>query len=114
MHVRLWCSSQKTERVIECMQNLGAEKLEMDRSRVMEDVQSYLDHVKNEVLERISDSQDKILVDAGLTLQAGTNFRWAYMMAESLCNCKQPSKLVEKVMRGLPLSLRSSYKVRLE
>lgn len=114
VHVRLWCSSQKSQPVITWMQDLGAKELKLDRALVTKDVLSYLAHVREETVKRLSDPEDKRVVATRLLAEAGTNFRWAYMMAESLRNCKQPKLLVQKVEQGLPRDLRTSYKSRLE
>lgn len=112
LHVRLWCSSQKTHSVIAMMQNLRAAELEMDQALVARDVQAYLADVQSEIVQRLSDDDDRKFFTHALIAQAGSNFRWAYMMAETLRGCHLPKLLVDKVKQGLPGDLRTTYQER--
>lgn len=113
-HVRLWCSSQNTQPVLDWMQELRATELNLDTASVHSDVLTYLADVNKEAAERLTEQSDRDVVEVCLMAQAGANFRWAYMMKESINNCTVPKLLVQKVAQGLPRDLRTSYKHRLE
>ncbi|KAF8859462.1 hypothetical protein BDZ45DRAFT_356792 [Acephala macrosclerotiorum] len=109
--VRLWCSSQKADPVNDWMRQLGPIELVADETSIEQDIHQYLSHTQENILERLSDPVEKAAVTAGLHIQAGCNFRWASMMGTSLINTKTPKDLVDKVMQGLPKSLRESYQM---
>ncbi|KUI71954.1 hypothetical protein VM1G_07420 [Cytospora mali] len=113
-HVRLWCSSQNTTPVVDRMQGLKAAEMIIHKAHVERDVLTYLEDVRKQAIDRLSDPFDKTKVTLGLMAQAGSNFRWAYMMAKSIRACKVPKDLVQKVLHSLPRDLRTSYRHRLE
>lgn len=111
--VRLWCSSQKSQPVIDWMKRLGAAELVMDKKAVERDVKQYLIHVEEKTLQDMSDFDRKIARQK-LSSQASTNFRWAFTMEESLESCKTIQALRETILEGLPTSLIPSYERRLK
>lgn len=113
-HVRLWCSSQNTQPVLDWMQHLKATEMNMDTAQVHRDVLTYFADVNKQAAERLTNQSDKNIVQWCLMAQAGSNFRWAYMMGESINACTMPKLLVQKVAQGLPRDLRTSYKHKLD
>ncbi|CZR51756.1 uncharacterized protein PAC_01633 [Phialocephala subalpina] len=109
--VRLWCSSQKADPVNGWMMQLKPVELIADETSIEQDIHQYLAHTQDNILVRLSDPADKAAVTAALHIQAGCNFRWASMMGNSLTNTKIPKDLVDKVLQGLPKSLRESYQM---
>ncbi|KAK1456143.1 hypothetical protein CMEL01_16555 [Colletotrichum melonis] len=114
--VRLWCSSQSTDPVVKLMSSepLCATAVPIKESRVRKDVQAYLVAAMDEVLNRLHDPEERASVAVKLLIEAGENFRWAYMMQDSLRNCRRSKDIISKVEAGLPRNLRQSYLSRLD
>ncbi|KAI1130690.1 hypothetical protein F5Y10DRAFT_106976 [Nemania abortiva] len=113
--IRLWCSSQKTNSVVDWVDQIGGVELAVDENLVQADVSRYLSKIKDETLNRIPNEVERLEVEALLDGRAGANFRWAYMMKDILRDPKlTPGDLVALVQKGLPRDLREIYAARVE
>ncbi|KAI8955664.1 hypothetical protein F4801DRAFT_528531 [Xylaria longipes] len=112
--IRLWCSSQKTNSVVNWINQLGGVELAIDEKLVQADVSLYLSEIKKETLNRIPNVVERLEVEVLLT-RAEANFRWACMMKDILQDPKLTlDDLVRMVRKGLPGDLREIYAARLE
>ncbi|KAK8249067.1 hypothetical protein IWZ00DRAFT_316077 [Phyllosticta capitalensis] len=113
MDVRLWCSSQRSQPIVEWLERLGPTQISMNKSSVGLDVQSYLKSVQEGILDRLSEPH-RTVAKKSLSAQAGTNFRWVFMMQASLDKITIPDLLLEKILQGLPERLETFYAERLQ
>ncbi|KAM4063707.1 hypothetical protein HRG_006830 [Hirsutella rhossiliensis] len=110
--VRLWCSSQRSKVVVRGMEALAPRELAMDKRLVSKDVQRFLRGAE-ELVKSVSDDPGEMRF-AELNGKAGSNFRWAALMKNSLQGAHTPKQREKILEKGLPKSLTDMYSERLK
>lgn len=113
LDVRLWCSSQKSETIEKWMREFDATELTMNKLSVSRDIQKYLNHVQEKALRLLPESERGDATKL-LLIRARTNFRWAFLIQDTLDGCPTTEKLEEIIRQGVPGDLGPFYYKRLQ